>query len=35
MPIEAMPKKHAQIVACTALWAGNVRLIDNLVLETQ
>ncbi len=34
MPIEAVPKKHVQIVACTALWAGNVRLIDNLILET-
>jgi pantoate--beta-alanine ligase len=35
MPIEAMPGKHAQIVACTALWVGNVRLIDNLILEMQ
>lgn len=34
MPIEDISKIHTQIVACTALWAGNIRLIDNLVLET-
>lgn len=27
------PGGHARIVACTAAWAGNVRLIDNLMLR--
>ena len=27
------PGQHEQIVACTAAWAGDVRLIDNMVLR--
>jgi len=27
------PDQHALIVACTAAWAGNVRLIDNYILK--
>jgi pantoate--beta-alanine ligase len=27
------PHQHLLIVACTAVWAGNVRLIDNLILK--
>lgn len=27
------PKKHNYIVACTAVWAGDVRLIDNMILK--
>ncbi|MCB0636735.1 MAG: pantoate--beta-alanine ligase, partial [Lewinella sp.] len=28
-----LPKEHRNIVACTAVWAGQVRLIDNLVVK--
>ena len=27
------PKKHKLIVACTAVWAKDVRLIDNMILK--
>lgn len=27
------PKQHDQIVVCTAAWAGDVRLIDNVILK--
>ena len=27
------PKKHDYIVACTAVWAKNIRLIDNMILK--
>jgi pantoate--beta-alanine ligase len=25
--------KHSYVVACTAVWAGDVRLIDNVILR--
>ncbi|MDQ3141839.1 MAG: pantoate--beta-alanine ligase, partial [Bacteroidota bacterium] len=28
-----VPSDHTYIVACLAVWAGKVRLIDNLVLK--
>ena len=27
------PDNHKLIVACTAVWAGKVRLIDNMILK--
>ena len=27
------PDNHKLIVACTAVWAGKIRLIDNMILK--